>query len=502
MTTEAVMGRSQRARFATLTGSALVVALGVAFVCLHLSEPSDGARLQPGQPAWGRDGVVVTPLRTEPGGLRTGDVVVAVDGRSMDAWAQALFHPGAAYLQHGRGETIAYTVLRDGHRIDVRVKLGAYPLGGILREDWGTILLALAFELVAGYVFVRRPADRAAQVLLLGASSLVGATTWSFGVQVSELTGGLGFWLYIATSLGAYALFWITFLHFALIFPRRHAIAIRWPHLIPALYLVPFAGYLAYFALIRNAAASTLDWIGLWMPAEGVLAFVYTVLIIIVAASTYRASRDTATRQKIRWVVFAGMLSAGGGLLVWVVPTDVLGHPIISTNLLGLLVLPVPVAMAIAILRHQLFDIDVIIHRTLVYGSLTATLAAVYFGAVVGAQAVGQALTGQRSVPSWLIVASTLLIAALFYPLRRRLQAIIDWRFYRRKYDAARTLDAFAATLRTETDLEQLRAHLVGVVQETMQPAHVSLWLRRDPGIERATSAALVPADVRDGGQL
>jgi hypothetical protein len=230
--------------------------------------------------------------------------------------------------------------------------------------------------------------------------------------------------------------------------------------------------------LTRMGTASTLDWIGLWMPAEGALAFVYIVLMIGATISQYRASHDTATRQKIRWVVFAAMISAGGGLIVWVIPADVLGRQIISANMLGLLALPVPVAMAIAILRYQLFDIDIIIRRTLVYGTLTAILAAVYFVVVLGAQVVGERLTGVIQPPPWLIVTTTLLIAALFSPLRWRLQMLIDRRFYRSKYDAARTVEAFAATLRTELDLAELSDHLVGVVQETMQPAHVSLWLR------------------------
>ncbi len=145
------------------------------------------------------------------------------------------------------------------------------------------------------------------------------------------------------------------------------------------------------------------------------------------------------------------------------------------TSLLG-----IPVAVGIAILRHRLYDIDLVINRTLVYGSLTVLLALVYFGIVTATQAMFQALTGQEQQPQLAIVASTLVIAALFNPLRRRIQAFIDRRFYRRKYDARKTLEAFSSTLRDETDLEALSDDLVGVVRETMQPAHASLWLRPD----------------------
>ena len=138
----------------------------------------------------------------------------------------------------------------------------------------------------------------------------------------------------------------------------------------------------------------------------------------------------------------------------------------------------VPLTLAVAVLRYRVFDIDILIRRTLVYATLTVILAAVYVALVLGGQAVVQAVTGQTGQQPVFIVISTLLVAALFTPLRRRLQAVIDRRFYRRKYNAARTLEAFGATLRIETDLEQLSAQLVAVVRETMQPAHVSLWLR------------------------
>jgi hypothetical protein len=137
-----------------------------------------------------------------------------------------------------------------------------------------------------------------------------------------------------------------------------------------------------------------------------------------------------------------------------------------------------PVAVGIAILRYRLYDIDRIINRTLVYASLTVILAGIYFGGVTVTQALFQALTGQEQLPQLVVVASTLVIATLFNPLRRRIQSFIDRRFYRRKYDARKTLETFSAKLRNDTDLEALSDDLVGVVRETMQPAHVSLWLR------------------------
>jgi hypothetical protein len=137
-----------------------------------------------------------------------------------------------------------------------------------------------------------------------------------------------------------------------------------------------------------------------------------------------------------------------------------------------------PISVVIAVVRYRLYEIDLIINRTLVYGSLTITLVALYFGGIVVLQRIFVLLTGQQSTLA--VVASTLLIAALFTPLRRGIQGFIDRSFYRRKYDAANTLQGFSMKLRSETDLEELTDDLVAVVRETMQPAHVSFGLHPD----------------------
>jgi len=204
--------------------------------------------------------------------------------------------------------------------------------------------------------------------------------------------------------------------------------------------------------------------------AFAVFLFVNFALLALSAVSlVLRLRRATGVkRQQLKWFVYAVALFA----LVFPPSVIVFGDGRLIVFLLPL----VPASAGIAILRYRLFDIDILINRTLVYGSLTVLLAATYLGGVVGLQSVLRALTGQKSQLA--VVASTLAIAALFSPLRRRVQAFVDRRFYRRKYDAAKTLEAFNARLREETDLQALSNDLVGVARSTMQPSHASLWLR------------------------
>jgi hypothetical protein len=205
----------------------------------------------------------------------------------------------------------------------------------------------------------------------------------------------------------------------------------------------------------------------------------------------YRYVSTPTERQQTKWALF--------GILLWLLLMGILfipysielnlppGSPlpwwtIVNSTGWWLTMTIVPLSLTVAVLRYRLYEIDLIINRTLVYGSLTAMLVAMYIGSIVVLQGLLRALTGHESQLA--IVASTLAVAALFNPLRQRIQSFIDRRFYRRKYDATKTLEAFSAKLRDETNLGTLSDDLVGVVRETMQPAHVSLWLRPDTATE------------------
>ncbi len=256
-------------------------------------------------------------------------------------------------------------------------------------------------------------------------------------------------------------------------------------------HLVPRWSWLAGSTLFVQALLYQLP--GAWdLPNWPAPLYIMETILAFgspVAVQIYRYVRVStpAQRQQTRWVLFGlvccVLLVVSQTLAEALFPSlnapDSL-YPLASASLLpSLSFLFIPLGISIAILRSQLWDIDALINRTLVYGTLTILLALIYVGLVIGLGGLVRLFTGQLAQSPAVIVASTLAIAALFQPLRHRIQALIDRRFYRRKYDAAKTLEAFSATLRQEVDLSQLREHLLTVVQETMQPAHSSLWVRK-----------------------
>ena len=277
------------------------------------------------------------------------------------------------------------------------------------------------------------------------------------------------------------------------------------PWEIPALILntLAFGALFLVFSLFPDGQFVP-HWIA-WLPVVWILwGIVFTVfrniphpihtlvwlcaLIILVVAQVYRFRYVSSPkqRQQTKWVVLG--VSVAIVMVIGLVVPQLLFPSLLQTGSFYQLITTLgytcalligSLSFAIAILHSRLWDIDVLINRTLVYSSLTGTLALVYFGSIIVLQALVRGLTGNASQSPLVIVVSTLAIAALFGPLRRRIQAIIDRRFYRRKYNAARTLAEFSATLRTEVDLDDLSSRLVAVVEETMQPSYISLWLRK-----------------------
>jgi hypothetical protein len=354
---------------------------------------------------------------------------------------------------------------------------------------WDEVLLPvliLTFSTVGALVASYRPENAIGWLFLTGAFVwIVGELTLEYGVYALITDPGAlpaGVW---AAWFGAWArgIGWFVIVTFLLLlFPTGRLPSPRWR---PVLWGT--VGSVVLFTLASWLSPETNDLrltsvrnpFGLESEIMGLLyeLFNYTFPLLIVASGTavivrFRRSRGDE-RQQLKWFAYAVAVMIVV-FVIWfsftlvglVAPTSLL----YEVPLIGL-----PVATGIAILKYRLYDIDFIVNRTLVYGSLTALLVVIYFVGIVLLQRLFVALTGQQSTLA--VVASTLLIAALFNPLRRSIQSFIDRRFYRRKYDARKALEAYSLKLRNETDIEALNDDLVGVVRETMQPAHVSLWL-------------------------
>ena len=383
------------------------------------------------------------------------------------------------------------------------------------RSAWGLALLALVLTIVATVlsaqgsdgVDVGRSAFIWAITLVFTVAGLVIATRmpgnaigWLFlGVGVSASLGSLsgtyaGYWIDTGTgseALGRTAawyaeLSWMPFIlvpatFLLLLFPDGHLLSRRWRPIAWAAAVGIVLNFVAEgtrpgpipdYPELRNPYAVDSSLISL------LELFAVVVLVIgMVGSATsmvlrFRRARGVE-RQQMKWIAFAGAVAA----LTIVVMTalyEVVGEAIANATMM-LSIMALPAATAIAIVRYRLYDIDVVINRTLVYGSLTATLAAVYVGSVLLLQL---ALSGLTQGSGLAVAASTLAVAALFRPVRARIQKSVDRRFFRNRYDAARTIESFGARLRDEVDISALSADLQAVVAETMRPAHVSLWLR------------------------
>jgi hypothetical protein len=344
------------------------------------------------------------------------------------------------------------------------------------------VAVAAVYSAVAFLLFWRRSDDLMALFAALALLTF-GSATFTTSMQLlAELYPLWWFPVHVVGFIGDVSM--LTFLY---LFPDGRFVP-RWIRLLAVLWIV-------YQVPVYFFPQSPANLSGTWLGQVVFLGLIGSG----VAAQVYRYWRISSPtqRQQTKWVVFGSAVGIAlevivvavvvSGMLPW--PLEP-GSPTYFIGLTGafLSLLLIPLSIGMAILRARLWDIDILINRTLVYGLLTAALTLIYIGCVVLLQTIVTAFTN-LSHSELVTVASTLVIAALFTPLRRRIQDVIDRRFYRRKYDAAKTLQVFGAKLRDETDLDALAADLVAVVTETMQPAHVSLWLRapeREAAVGRA----------------
>jgi hypothetical protein len=360
----------------------------------------------------------------------------------------------------------------------------------------------LAFPIVGALIASRRPRNPIGWICLADGIlwSLLGITDYYTRYAVAQpgpvpfsvaIPAALGQWLWLP-PVGLLGIYMI------LLFPDGKLPSGRWRPLawlsgaVIVVGSVSFAidpGPLSGLGGVRNPfGVEGAPWAALVWPVVIALLPLCILASAVSLVLRYRRSRGEE-RQQIKWMAFAaslvGLVFLGGIVTSFIPGLEYLERGFETMGVLSYA--GIPIAVGLAVLRYRLYDIDVLINRALVYGPLTAMLALVYVGGVVGLQAVFRALSGQESTIA--VVASTLVIAALFGPLRGRVQGFVDRRFYRSKYDAAKTLEAFGSRLRDQTDLDALSGDLVGVARRSLQPEHVSLWLRPDAEPESRSPA-------------
>jgi len=417
--------------------------------------------------------------------LREGDKVLAIEGKSMRQIATETFAFKLQPPNWQDGQVIQYTVQRGDEVLNIAVPLQRLPLlqhvssgfgvavGGVVNPLAGILQNASSWLtfLLSVFVFWRRPRELAAQALLL-----IGV---SFLFQMYYALYSLPLHLYPVTSIVAAGLVngwtWLvipSLVVLALAFPQPKFPLRQWPHgVVVGLYTLSIGLTLIPVVLFHN----DLDLVDKIVTSLSNVYFLYLIIALVTVIHTLWKARGEVARAQAKWMVF-GMtgfliLGTGGFALGNATGFNVLVS-IIQNG--GYLILPV--CLAVAITRYHLFDIDVIIRRTLIYAVLTAILALFYFGSVVVLQQIFRGISGPE--PDVAIILSTLTIAALFSPIRHRIQLIIDRRFYRSKYNAAKAQANFAIHARDEVDISRLVGAFIGVVEETLGPEHLSLWLK------------------------
>lgn len=453
-----------------------LVALTVVLVYVRAGQPSDLAQTQPGPQAGQADGVKVLPLPgqrlgAQAGGFRSGDIVTAVGDVPLSRWPRLHARPG---------DDLVYTVRRAGQPLHVAVHLRRYPILGVLAASWPTLLLIAAVLSVAVYVFVRRPDDRAARALLLIATLTTCASTyWVFGWQVLDSGGAPGWWALLVAGV-AYALLWGSILHFVAVFPEPRRFVQR-SGAISALYAAPLALHGFFLAVTLPGSDNALQRARLIASTAVVSEYAVPLVVVVSFVPVFRSSLDAATRQRLRWVLGSFVLATVLWMALWKLPNSTIGRPLLSRPLHSLVFLPCPLALGAAILRLGLFDINIIVRRSLVYGALTACLFGVYAGTV---GLVGRLVASSNRAG----LAATATVVLLFAPLRDRLQRGVSRLVYGHRDDPTTTLARLGHQLEITPAPQDLLPGVAKTLAEALRLPYVAIDVVGPGGLEPAAS--------------
>jgi signal transduction histidine kinase len=482
------VGNGRRAAFVALVVTALALAISAVLTWARVTAPTSGGIVAYGDVR--PTGVNVEILPDVATSLQPGDLVVAMDGRSTLAWAD----DGAALGPRSRsvGDVVPFVVQRDGQPLRLPVTLVGYPTVPVLTAAWGTLGFVVAMIVVGGFVFWRRPLVPAAGALLVAAAGAFGSTVpFLLGTDPLDLTSAMYLWLILGTAT-VYLLLWGGVIDFVLVFPRPFEPVAARPALRLAPYAVVFAAYFGGVGVARVTESTTLA----WYDSIGQLTLLPTV-IAFAAASVLLAVRwwrspveDRRLLRGLTWV-FGFIIVAD--TILWVIPEALGGPPLLPWTVLALTGLPFPILVAVAIVRHGAFDFDVVIRRSLVYGSLTVAVLVVY---VVTAATIGAVIGSASAFATSLLATGVAALAAL--PIRDALQSIVTRFVYGDRDDPVRAVRRLGERLELSVDPESMPRIVVDTVADALRLPYVALELGTPPSAQLAAERGSRPAATVD----
>ena len=463
-------------RIATWFALAGSIGLAILFVWVRASTPSDGARISFYGDGWSRAGVRIAPIDAPAPGLQGGDLVVAVDGRSLEAWLGDT--TDGSVVRPAVADPIPYEIVRDGAPQAVEVTWAVPAIGATLLEGWSVVAFSVAVAALAAFVYVRRPDEPAATALVLGACGAAGSSVpWFMGTTVSDVVEGAPFLLHSLVTGPLYMVLWPAGLHLALAFPTPMRVIKRHPWVVPGVYAAALGAYVVAMLAGRMATTSDLEWVGTWPVAQVAVVVPLLALSLALFVRTYRRTTDAAARTRIRWAWLGVVASGTIGLVFFMLPELLFQRTLLPESWIGLTALPLPLGLAAGILRDRLFDIDVVIRRTFVYGGLTLGVVASY---VLVASGITALVGGDQRFSVSLVATGVAALVAL--PLRDGLQRGVNRLLYGERDEPWRAIRRLGQRLDLAVDPGRAFPTIVDTVADALRVPFVGLEVVDDVG--------------------
>lgn len=460
----------------------VVIVNGLLFVA-HLfiisQSLSDGNHINPNVNAsqWQANGVRVTVLDSQRNQLLDGDIVIAVEGRPLGHWVDRLYCRGSdcsppTSPELVAGTVLSYTVLRDGKPQMVQATLRPYPFWEVISRSWGALTFPILSYLIFLALFIKRPEEDSVIALVLAASGLLGSMGWAFGQDVVGILNGHSFWLYrFATEI----IYWPSVfgvLHFALTFPKPLPFIKQRRWILWAIYLTGYLFYGLAVLLSTQLTSNKLLWMAYNFNAQSIIVTPYYLCAFLGLFFNFRTLTAEKDRQQIRIVALTSGLVLLLSLVARSLPSALFGVSFVASNEMAVLATIVPLSIVFAILRNRLWNIDIIINRTLVFTGVSATIVGLY---IILVAVIGRVLQTGTDLPTSIV--ATGIVAVMFQPIRLRLQNFVNRAMYGERDDPTAVLTQLAQQLEIGEAPAEILPNLVQTIAHTLKIPHVAIWL-------------------------